>query len=386
MARITLEGLSKRYAGAQGAALDHLDLDIGDGELIVLVGPSGCGKSTALRLVAGLEQLDAGRILLDGRDLGRVPPQDRDIAMVFQGYALYPHLTAREIIAFPLKMRRVARAERERKVAEVAQMLGLAALLDRQPAEMSGGEQQRVAMARAIVRSPKAFLFDEPLSNLDAKLRAELRVELAALVRRLGTTAIYVTHDQAEAMTMGDRVAVLRAGKLQQLATPREVYCQPANRFVAGFLGMPSCNLIEVSCQAGRALAPGLTIDLPGWLGDRTELVIGIRPEHLSLTTRTEAAAGTEAADGDRARGPKADTDTADGPRLVRFTATITAVEPLGAESYLHLDAHGTALRARVAGIDTPARGEQVRVAVSPQDLRFFDAQTGERVRAERAT
>ncbi|MCC6557363.1 MAG: ABC transporter ATP-binding protein, partial [Polyangiaceae bacterium] len=247
MAAISLRGLVRRFQGGDRPALAGLDLDVEDGELLVLVGPSGCGKSTALRLIAGLDAPDAGTVSIGGRDVGRVPPQDRDVAMVFQGYALYPHMTAREIMAFPLKMRGVPAAERARRVEEAAATLAIGRLLDRRPGELSGGERQRVAMGRAIVRAPKVFLFDEPLSNLDAALRAELRVELAALVRRLGTTSVYVTHDQVEAMTMGDRIAVLRAGELQQIGPPRSIYEDPANAFVAGFLGSPAINLIEVA-------------------------------------------------------------------------------------------------------------------------------------------
>ncbi len=223
MAKVELLKLRRRYPGAESAALESLSLEVDDGELLVLVGPSGCGKSTALRLIAGLDAPDGGSIFIDGRDVVNTPPQDRDVAMVFQGYALYPHLTARENIEFPLKMRGVARAERARRVDDVATVLGLARLLSRRPGELSGGERQRVAMGRAIVRQPKVFLFDEPLSNLDAALRTELRVELAALVRRLGTTSLYVTHDQVEAMTMGSRIAVLRGGKLQQVGPPRAI-------------------------------------------------------------------------------------------------------------------------------------------------------------------
>jgi multiple sugar transport system ATP-binding protein len=353
--------LEKRYPGPRGAqqapAVRDLDLDIDDGELLVLVGPSGCGKSTALRLVAGLEQPDRGRIELDGRDLGPLAPQDRDIAMVFQGYALYPHLRAREIIEFPLKMRSVPKRQRDRKVEETAALLGLERLLDRRPAELSGGEQQRVAMARAIVRAPKAFLFDEPLSNLDAKLRAELRVELARLVRRLGVTSIYVTHDQAEAMTMGDRVAVLRAGELQQVAPPREIYQRPANTFVAGFLGTPAMNLIELSVAEGRGRAPGIDLPLPAGLPAGEDLTVGVRPEHVDL-------APVDGGEDGRAR----------------LQATVLSVEPLGAETYLHLDADGTPLRGRIAGFDAPRPGDEITVQLAPEDLLWFDSSTGERL------
>ena len=376
MARITIERLSKRYPGAETAALSELELELGDGELLVLVGPSGCGKSTALRLVAGLEQPDDGRVVLDGRDLGGVPPQDRDIAMVFQGYALYPHLRVREIVAFPLKMRGMKRPERERKVGEAAELLGLGALLERRPAELSGGEQQRVAMARAIVRSPKAFLFDEPLSNLDAKLRAELRVELGSLVRRLGTTAIYVTHDQAEAMTLGDRVAVLRAGRLQQVAPPRQVYELPANSFVAGFLGTPTMNLLELECEAGLGRAPGIELGLPAHLGARRRLLCGIRPEHLEigpLEPHRAEPGNIGSADASPAR-------VAASAGGLRVAAEILAVEPLGAESYLHLRVGSSSLRARVPGLDVPKAGAKIEARARAAALHWFDAESGERL------
>jgi len=337
-------------------AVAGLDLEVADGELLVVVGPSGCGKSTVLRLIAGLEEPDEGRILLGDQDLDGLPPQKRDVAMVFQGYALYPHLRVRQIVGFPLKMRRVPRRERERKVAETAEMLGLGPLLERYPAQLSGGEQQRVAMARAIVRSPRAFLFDEPLSNLDAKLRAELRVELVALLRRLGATAIYVTHDQAEAMTMGDRVAVLRQGRLQQIAAPRRIYQQPANAFVAGFVGTPAMNLIELECSGGRGRAPGLDLALPERAQGRSRLVVGIRPEHLAL-------------------GEKGDDEPA-----MRIQAEVVSVELLGAESTLYLDADGTRLRCRMAGLDGPQVGETISVLAPEQRLMWFDHASGARL------
>jgi multiple sugar transport system ATP-binding protein len=282
--------------------------------------------------------------------------------MVFQGYALYPHLRVRDIIAFPLKMRGVARAERERRAEEIAEMVGLDRLLDRRPGQLSGGEQQRVAMARAIVRSPKAFLFDEPLSNLDAKLRAELRVELARLVRRLQVTSIYVTHDQAEAMTMGDRVAVLKTGRLQQVGKPREIYQRPVNTFVAGFLGTPAMNLIELDCADGQGRAPGLTVALPHTLADRRRLTLGVRPEHVALATTQDGAT-----------------------RAAELEVKVLAAEPLGAETFLYLAADGTTLRARVAGLDAPAAGERTTVCLERSQLLWFDAQTGERLPADGA-
>lgn len=351
MATLELCGLTRRYAHGEATALTALDLEVGDGELLVLVGPSGCGKSTALRLIAGLETPDAGTVRLDGRDLAGVPPQDRDVAMVFQGYALYPHLTVRENIGFPLRMRRVSKAVCETRVGEAATLLGLGKLLERRPGELSGGERQRVAMGRAIVRSPKAFLFDEPLSNLDAALRAELRVELASLVRRLGTTSVYVTHDQVEAMTMGDRIAVMRAGTLQQVGAPRAIYEAPANVFVASFLGSPPVNLVELSVEGGSARAKGFDLPLPDGLDVPERVTVGIRPEHLHL-------------------GP--------GPAsAMHVEATLSAAEPLGAETILTLDASGTRVRARSHGFDAPARGEVVKLHVEPGAVLWFDSATG---------
>jgi multiple sugar transport system ATP-binding protein len=376
MATITLRGVTRRYEGGKApegglrspklapAALLDLDLDVADGELLVLVGPSGCGKSTALRLIAGLDTPDAGTITMDGRDMRAVPPQDRDVAMVFQGYALYPHLTVREIIAFPLKMRGVPAKERDRRVEEAAASLGLTRLLGRRPGELSGGERQRVAMGRAIVRSPKAFLFDEPLSNLDAALRAEIRVELAALVRRLGTTSIYVTHDQIEAMTLGDRIAVLQKGVLQQIGAPRTIYEDPANVFVAGFLGTPPMNLIELDVEGQRAKRKAMVLPLPPGMNAPARVTAGIRPEHLRLGEERGAAPAARPGE------------------AIAIEATVIATEPLGAETFVYLDADGARLRARAQGWVAPARGDAVKLSVMPGDLLWFDAATGERCRA----
>jgi multiple sugar transport system ATP-binding protein len=359
MARVSIQGLERHHTGAEAAALSALDLEIADGELLVLVGPSGCGKSTALRLIAGLDTPDRGRILIGDRDVSAVPPQDRDVAMVFQGYALYPHLSVRENIAFPLKMRGVAAAERARRVDEAAAMLGLGKLLDRKPGELSGGERQRVAMGRAIVRSPKVFLFDEPLSNLDAALRAELRVELASLVRRLGTTSLYVTHDQVEAMTMGDRIAVLRAGKLQQLGAPRAIYEDPANDFVAGFLGAPPISWIELDRDASALRGAGTVFQPPPGMALPPKVKLGVRPEHLFL----------------HASSP-------DGPQRITVDAIVVATEPLGAETHVLLDAAGTRLRTRVAGFNAPVRHEKVTLHLDPSALLWFDAESGARLRS----
>ena len=357
MAKVELRKLRRRYPGAESAALESLDLEVDDGELLVLVGPSGCGKSTALRLIAGLDKPDGGSIRIDDRDVVDTPPQDRDVAMVFQGYALYPHLTARENIAFPLKMRGVDKPERARRVDEVAATLGLARLLDRRPGELSGGERQRVAMGRAIVRQPKVFLFDEPLSNLDAALRAELRVELATLVHRLGTTSLYVTHDQVEAMTMGSRIAVLRGGKLQQIGPPRAIYEDPDNDFVAGFLGSPPMNWIDLARDGGSLRGAGVALTIPAGIELPERVKAGVRPEHLHFD---EAPA-----------------------RTVAIGAEVVSVEPLGAETHVLLDAEGTRIRVKTAGFDAPARGAKVRVHLDPRAILWFDAGTGARLRAE---
>jgi multiple sugar transport system ATP-binding protein len=349
VAEVVLSKLTRRYEGAgASAAVRAIDLTIASGEVLVLVGPSGCGKSTTLRMVAGLEQPDGGEIRIDGRPMNGVPPQDRDVAMVFQGYALYPHMKVREILAFPLRMRGIDATTQRRKVDEAAAMLGLGKLLDRRPGELSGGERQRVAMGRAIVRSPKVFLFDEPLSNLDAALRAELRVELSSLVRELRTTALYVTHDYVEAMTIGDRIAVMRGGRLEQVGSPREVYGRPATSFVAGFLGTPPMNVVEIARDGAEILVAGAR--MPAADVDPRATLVGVRPEHLRL-------------------------DGLGGEPALRIEATVAAVEPLGAESHLSLEASGARLRARIAGIDAPERGASIVAHIAPRDLHWFDGE-----------
>jgi multiple sugar transport system ATP-binding protein len=286
MATITYDGATRLFPGSDVPAVDQLDLHIEDGEFLVLVGPSGCGKSTSLRMLAGLEDVDGGQILIGGRDVTHAEPKDRDIAMVFQNYALYPHMTVAENMGFALKLAGTDKAEIRKRVGEAADMLDLGAYLDRKPKALSGGQRQRVAMGRAIVRQPQVFLMDEPLSNLDAKLRVQTRTQIAQLQRRLGTTTVYVTHDQVEAMTMGDRVAVLKGGVLQQCASPRELYRRPANVFVAGFMGSPSMNLFTVpvtdgGVQIGDHLVP-VPRDALTAAGGR-EVIFGIRPEHVEI-------------------------------------------------------------------------------------------------------
>ena len=333
MASVTFDRVSITYPGADRPSVSELDLEIADGEFLVLVGPSGCGKSTSLRSLAGLEPVSEGKILIDGRDVTSLEPGERDIAMVFQNYALYPHLTVAQNMGFALKLAKEPKATIEAKVTEAARLLGLEEFLDRKPKDLSGGQRQRVAMGRAIVREPKVFLMDEPLSNLDAKLRVQTRAELAALQRRLGTTTVYVTHDQVEAMTMGDRVAVLREGVLQQVAPPRELYRNPVNEFVAGFIGSPAMNIFDDGA-------------------DR----VGVRPEAMHVIHPGEQVpAGWRS-----------------------YTGEIVLVEALGAESFIYVDAGaGVRLVARAGAAQTAGIGEQATVAFDPAAAHRFDRETG---------
>src|SRR5213075_2393773 len=382
MAEIVLDGVSKRFADGYEAVKD-MSLDIGDGEFMVLVGPSGCGKSTLLRMIAGLEEVTAGRISIDGRDVTDLAPRSRDVAMVFQSYALYPHMSVRQNIGYGLKVRKTPKAEAKRRVEEVAALLGLEELLDRRPAQLSGGQRQRVAMGRAIVREPQAFLMDEPLSNLDAKLRVQMRAEIARIQKALEVTTLYVTHDQVEAMTMGDRVAVMRDGILQQVDTPQRLYDLPANLFVASFVGSPPMNIFEAAVDAdGARLVFGDTqLDVSGRvLRDHAgrRIVVGIRPEEV------REASGW---DGARVRG------------------RVLLVESLGAEQLIHIEVAATPLE-RADLVDAAAQppgpslgvedlersvtllgrfdrhllltpGEAVEVAIDPRLLHFFDLETG---------
>ncbi|MFF2086924.1 ABC transporter ATP-binding protein [Nocardia sp. NPDC058176] len=360
MATINYRNASCIYEGSDRLAVDGLDLDIADGEFVVLVGPSGSGKSTALRMLAGLEDIDEGTIEIGGKDMVGVAPKDRDIAMVFQNYALYPNKTVAENMGFALKLRGVATEERRAKVEEAARLLDLTDFLDRKPAKLSGGQRQRVAMGRAIVREPKVFCMDEPLSNLDAKLRVQTRTQIAALQRRLGTTTVYVTHDQVEAMTMGDRVAVLRDGGLQQFATPSELYDRPANAFVAGFIGSPAMNLLTVPITTdGVRVGPTATVELDraqlGLLHEAglTEVTVGIRPEHLELTTE----------------------DT--GIEIV-----IDLIEDLGSEAYIHgHPAPGVELVARSLPRIPAKLADTVRLRKRPDaTVHLFDPASGARI------
>ncbi len=377
MAGVRYEGASRVYAKGATPAVDALDLDIKDGEFMVLVGPSGSGKTTALRMLAGLEPLDGGRIEIAGRDISDVQPKDRDIAMVFQNYALYPSKTVAENMGFALKMQHVPKPERDRRVREAARILDLDdALLDRKPKQLSGGQRQRVAMGRAIVREPKVFLMDEPLSNLDAKLRVQTRSQIAELQRRLGITTVYVTHDQVEAMTMGHRVAVLSGGQLQQCASPRELYDNPVNQFVAGFIGSPAMNLLKARLTEGGATLAGAVIPLsPGVRAaaarDKlSELVLGVRPEHLHLVAAAAAPASGVGT---------APTAAAAGAAL---PGEVLLVEELGADALLHvrLAEDGGSVVARTEGRKSPAPGQRVAFRVQPDDVFAFHPATGARL------
>ena len=332
MATVAFDKASRIYPGTPRPAVDAIDLDIADGEFLVLVGPSGCGKSTTLRMLAGLEEVDSGRILIGDKDVTDIPPKDRDIAMVFQNYALYPHMTVAENMGFALKIAGVGKEERGKRVLEAARLLDLEPYLDRKPKALSGGQRQRVAMGRAIVRNPQVFLMDEPLSNLDAKLRVQTRTQIAQLQRRLGVTTVYVTHDQTEALTMGDRIAVLKDGVLQQVGTPRELYETPRNVFVAGFIGSPAMNL---------------------W--SENGITTGVRPEDLVVSASGEG-----------------------------LEVEVDIVEELGADGYLYgrasVAGEPVEIVARVDGRTHPNAGERVVVTPKPGRTHRFDAASGERL------
>ena len=359
MATVTFDSVSRVYPGASRPSVDALDLDIGDGEFLVLVGPSGCGKSTTLRMLAGLEEIDAGRILIGDRDVTGVPPKDRDIAMVFQNYALYPHMTVAENMGFALKIAGVAKRERQERVTEAARMLDLEEFLDRKPKALSGGQRQRVAMGRAIVRQPQVFLMDEPLSNLDAKLRVQTRTQIASLQRRLGVTTVYVTHDQTEALTMGDRIAVLKEGVLQQIGTPRDLYETPRNEFVAGFIGSPAMNLIPAQLAGETARAGSLEVPIDAAVraaATSGEVTLGVRPEDFSVAA-----------------------DDAPGIRV-----EVDLVEELGADGFLYghteIDGLRTDVVSRVDGRVHPEAGDTVTLAPSAARVHVFDRAGGERL------
>jgi multiple sugar transport system ATP-binding protein len=389
MATISLESLSKVYPDGT-RAVSSLDLDIDDGEFMVFVGPSGCGKTTALRMVAGLEDITEGTVRIGDRVVNSLPPKQRDVAMVFQNYALYPHMSAFDNMAFGLKMRNISRNERRRRVEDAARALGLEPVLRKKPRTLSGGQRQRVAMGRAIVREPQAFLMDEPLSNLDAKLRVEMRAEIARIQRDLAATTIYVTHDQVEAMTLGDRVAVMRDGVLQQVGAPNELYATPANLFVAEFIGSPAMNLVgaDVTRDDGAvAVSFGehkLRVDEPGLAAhDGRRLILGIRPEDLEDAALTEAGQPIETAvDIREDLGSEVFVHFAVGGPPVRGEDVQAAVgqEALEATA-VQAQRHGSLWVARVGRESGAREGEPLRLAVDTSRLHFFDPDSGDAIR-----
>lgn len=349
MAQVQIRDVRKSYGNVE--VLRGIDVEVENGEFVALVGPSGCGKSTLLRMIAGLEGISGGEVRIGGRVVNDIPPKQRDVAMVFQNYALYPHMTVAKNMGFSLKLAGKPRDEIDKRVAAAAEILDLSPLLNRLPRQLSGGQRQRVAMGRAIVRDPVVFLFDEPLSNLDAKLRVQMRAEIKALHQRLGTTTVYVTHDQVEAMTMADKIVVMKGGVVEQVGSPLELYDRPGNMFVAGFIGSPAMNFFDGRLEGGRFIGNGgLSLQAPiADAADATKIVLGIRPEHLRLD-----AAGAE--------------------------ATVVVVEQTGAETLLLLDMGGQKLtylgRERLA----IRRGETIRVMPDIARLHVFDAQTGRRI------
>jgi multiple sugar transport system ATP-binding protein len=359
MASVSLRGIIKRFDRTE--VIKGIDLDIVDEEFVVFVGPSGCGKSTLLRLIAGLEDATAGDILIGGRVVNTTAPKDRDIAMVFQNYALYPHMTVARNMGFGLRAARTPPAEIERRVREAAAMLGLEALLQRRPGELSGGQRQRVAMGRAIVRDPQVFLFDEPLSNLDAQLRNQVRTDIKKLHQQVRTTSIYVTHDQVEAMTLADRIVLLRDGRIEQVGTPMELFARPANRFVARFIGSPSMNIVPGRLEGDAIVLPWLRLPCPPLTTRPADGLIdlGVRPEDVLAG---EACLGV--------------------PAACRFKALVEVVEPMGPESLLMVRAGGDEIQVRLIGRLYPRASEALGCAFNPAELHVFDRATGAALRA----
>ncbi len=375
MATVTFDHATRIYPGNDRPSVDQLNLEIADGEFLVLVGPSGCGKSTSLRMLAGLEDVNSGRILIGDKDVTDVQPKDRDIAMVFQNYALYPHMSVHDNMGFALKIAGTPKAEIDKRVKEAAKILGLTEYLDRKPKALSGGQRQRVAMGRAIVRKPKVFLMDEPLSNLDAKLRVQTRTQIASLQRSLGVTTVYVTHDQTEALTMGDRIAVLKDGVLQQVGTPREMYDKPANEFVAGFIGSPAMNLGRFDVKGDVATLGSAKVKLSRATldalkpEDNDKVVIGFRPESLDVVTASDE---------------------------LSIPVRLSFVEELGSDAYIYGELVGSEgseaklgsgedssqIIVRVPPRTAPEPGETVYVRIRPGQEHIFSASTGERLPA----
>jgi multiple sugar transport system ATP-binding protein len=358
MATVTFEKAQRWYPGSDVPAVPGLDLEIRDGEFMVLVGPSGCGKSTSLRMLAGLEEVNAGKIYIGDRDVTHTAPKDRDIAMVFQNYALYPHMTVADNMAFALKMAKVSPDERKKRVADAAKILGLEEFLERKPKALSGGQRQRVAMGRAIVRNPQVFCMDEPLSNLDAKMRVQTRTDIAKLQADLGVTTVYVTHDQVEAMTMGDRVAVMKLGELQQVDTPLGLYDKPVNLFVAGFIGSPQMNLLEAhakdgQAQVGQYLVP---VDPTASRKMQGDITVGVRPEAWRLVSENEGG----------------------------LPVRVTVVEELGSDAFVYgtsgIEGTPNNIIVRVSGRDSVHKGDTIYVTTDPQHVHVFDTESGARL------
>jgi len=382
VAGIVLEGVSKVFA-SDVVAVDDLSLEIGDGEFMVLVGPSGCGKSTILRILAGLEEITAGEVYIDGRQVTDLPPKQRDVAMVFQNYALYPHMSVEQNLGFGLKLRKAPKDEIKRRVTEAAKILGLEPLLARKPVALSGGQRQRVAMGRAMVREPKAFLMDEPLSNLDAKLRVQMRAQLAKLHDTLKTTTVYVTHDQVEAMTLGERVAVMRDGVLQQVDTPQNLYGNPSNLFVAAFIGSPPMNLVEANVLDGMVAFAGFEIPMPDArdLGDHRgrTLILGIRPSDLedaAVWSNPELPTIEVTADVTEELGSEVNVlFTVDAPPVGVEEVMEAADEPVEEAVFL-LEENRAVFCARVDARTQARPGARVRLSVDPRRFHFFDPET----------
>ena len=347
MANVSLRHLGKSFGATE--VLKGINLDVADGEFVVLVGPSGCGKSTTLRIIAGLEESTTGEVEIAGRVVNNLEPKERNIAMVFQNYAIYPHMSVRKNIGFGLRTSKLSKADKTKRLEEVAAILDMTDLLDRKPAQLSGGQRQRVAIGRAMVRDPAVFLFDEPLSNLDAQLRTQMRLEIKKLHQRVGNTIIFVTHDQVEAMTMADRIVIMKDGEIQQVGTPSEVYHQPANTFVARFIGAPSMNLLQGETTDhgislfGKPAVTGTPANLPA----NRPVIVGVRPDDLTPT---------------------------DSAGLVE--GTVIVQEPLGAETLIYVDVQGTEVIAKASGRTPPAVGSVVKLGAAPENLHLFDATT----------